>query len=183
MEFSEFIIKMKDIRRFQGQRYSFESMMWMVFLSVACGYESCRKMATFCASYEPIFTGYFDLKHGTPSYVTLHTFLTNLDSLAFADSFNETMLSYSSLEEGDWISGDGQTLRSTVTSCHTSEQNYVSVVSLFCQKTGLSLLLQDYMNKNKSESEGKVALELILDNLTNKGLMFTLDALHCQKKL
>lgn len=183
MEFSEFITTMQDSRRLQGQRYSFESMMWMIFLSVACAYESPRKMATFCRSYEAIFKRYFGLKHGTPSYVTFHTFLNNLDSLSFSTSFNTMMLSCSSLEKGDWVSGDGQTLASTVTSCHTSEQNYVSVVSLFCQKTGLSILLQDYLNKSKSASEGKVALGLILDNLLNKGLMFTLDALHCQKKL
>jgi hypothetical protein len=182
MEFSKFISKTKDSRRFQGQRYSFEAMMWMVFLSIACGYESCRKMATFCKAYESLFTRYFGLKHGIPSHVTLHTFLSNLNSSEFANAFNETMLSYSELKQGDWISGDGQTLCSTVTSCHTSEQDYVSVVSLFCQKTGLSLLLQDYMNKNKSASEGEVALELILNNLKNKGLMFTFDALHCKKK-
>ncbi len=182
MEFSDFISKMEDSRRLQGQRYSFESMMWMVFLSIACGYESNRKMATFCISYQELFIEHFNLKHGTPSYGTFHTFLSYLDSLSFADSFNTVMLSHSELEKGDWIAGDGQTLCSTVSSCHTSKQDYVSVVSLFCQKTGLSILLKDYMNKDKQESEAKIVLELLLKNLKYKGLMFTLDALHCQKK-
>ena len=182
MEFSDFIKNMEDRRRSQAQRYSFESMMWMVFLSIACGYESSRKMATFCTSYRDVFIKYFGLQHGTPSYGTFHTFLSDLNSLSFAESFNSTMLSYSCLEQGDWIAGDGQTLCSTVSSFHTSEQDYVSVVSLFCQKTGLSILLKDYMNKNKQESEAKIVLELLLKNLKDKGLMFTLDALHCQKK-
>ncbi|WP_375562489.1 ISAs1 family transposase [Bernardetia sp. OM2101] len=182
MEFSDFIRNMEDSRRSQGQRYSFESMMWMIFLSIACGYESSRKMATFCISYQDVFIDYFDLKHGTPSYGTFHTFLSYLDSLSFAASFNTVMLSHSELEKGDWIAGDGQTLCSTVSSSHTSKQDYVSVVSLFCQKTGLSILLKDYMNKDKQESEAKIVLELLLKNLKDKGLMFTLDALHCQKK-
>ena len=182
MEFNDFISNMKDSRRIQGQRYSFESMMWMVFLSVACGYESSRKMATFCISYQHVFIKHFGLQHGTPSYGTFHSFLSYLDSLSFAHSFNTTMSSYSDLEQGDWIAADGQTLCSTVSSCHTSEQNYVSVVSVFCQKTGLSILLKDYMNKDKQESEAKIVLELVLTNLKDKGLMVTLDALHCQKK-
>jgi hypothetical protein len=40
MEFSQFIAQTKDSRRLQGQRYSYEAMMWMVFISIACGHES-----------------------------------------------------------------------------------------------------------------------------------------------
>jgi hypothetical protein len=35
------------------------------------------------------------------------------------------------------------------------------------------------MNKDKSESESKLVLKLLLENLANKGLMITLDALYC----
>jgi len=180
MEFSQFIAQTKDSRRLQGQRYSYEAMMWMVFISIACGHESCRKMATF--SYASVFTRYFSLKHGTPSYVTFHSFLSHINTFEMRQSFNQMMLKCLEFNEGDWISGDGQTLCSAVTDCHTDKQDYVSLVSLYCQKTGLSILLHEYMNKDKSESESKLVLELLLENLANKGLMITLDALHCQKK-
>lgn len=182
MEFSQFIAQTKDSRRLQGQRYSYEAMMWMVFISIACGHESCRKMATFCRSYASVFTRYFSLKHGTPSYVTFHSFLSHINTFEMRQSFNQMMLKCLEFNEGDWISGDGQTLCSTVTDCHTDKQDYVSLVSLYCQKTGLSILLHEYMNKDKSESESKLVLKLLLENLANKGLMITLDALYCQKK-
>jgi hypothetical protein len=54
------------------------------------------------------------------------------------------------------------------------------VVSIFCQKVGLTIAIAHYLNKK--ENETTVLLTLLLDNLRNKGVMLTLDALRCQKK-
>ncbi len=38
-------------------------------------------------------------------------------------------------QAGDWVAGDGQSLRSTVQDAHTTRQSVASVGSLYCQRT------------------------------------------------
>lgn len=180
MDISVFIKSIKDPRRSEGKRYPFEAMMWMVFLSIASGYNSYRKIRAFCKSNETFLVNYFELKHGIPSHVSFFTLFRLLNSQKIVEAFNTFMQNYLILQEGDWIAGDGQALRSTVVSPHSSEQDYCALVSLFCQKTGLTIALQDYTNKK--DGEIAVFLELVLTSLVQKGVRFTVDALHCQKK-
>ncbi|WP_345071252.1 hypothetical protein [Hymenobacter fastidiosus] len=58
-------------------------------------------------------------------------------------------------------------------------QTFVSVVSLYCQRTGLTLALQDYTDKKTGESS---VIHALLDGLQHRGVVLTLDALHAQKK-
>lgn len=179
MDLSNFFVNLADPRRKQGQRYPFEAFLWMIFLSVASGYTSSRKIATFCKAHHLFFTNYFGLEYGVPSHVSVFKLLRDLDNSSFADQFNAFMLPETASLVGDWIAGDGQTLRSTVVCASSSEQNCCSIVSLFCQKTGLTLALTHYLNKKEGEQAN---LRTLLDNLRNKGVILTLDALHCQKK-
>lgn len=179
MNLSGFFVNLADPRRKQGQRYPFESFLWMVFLSVASGHTSSRKIATFCKANNSFFIDYFNLQHGVPSHVSVFKLLRDLDNSSFASQFNTFMLSEFPLLSDDWIAGDGQTLRSTVVNASSSEQNCCSIVSVFCQRTGLTVALTHYLNKKEGEQAN---LRVLLDNLRNKGIVLTLDALHCQKK-
>jgi hypothetical protein len=53
------------------------------------------------------------------------------------------------------------------------------VVSLFSHQKGLVLGVKVMENKKKSEM---VTIQELLESLDLKGLVFTFDALHCQKK-
>ena len=53
------------------------------------------------------------------------------------------------------------------------------MVSLFTHKVGVVLGAQSI--ENKKENEGQAARELI-SKFSEKGIIFTMDALHCQKK-
>ncbi|GAA4015395.1 hypothetical protein GCM10022408_30860 [Hymenobacter fastidiosus] len=53
------------------------------------------------------------------------------------------------------------------------------MVSLYCQRTGLTLALQDYTDKKTGEMS---VLRDLLAGLQDRGVVFTLDALHAQKK-
>lgn len=100
-----------------------------------------------------------------------------LDKRALASAFESTF--GAQVDAGDWVAGDGQALRSTVTNAVTSAQSFSSVVSLYCQRTGLTLAVRDY--QSSKSHEGFVLREL-LDHLRDRGVIVTLDALHCQKK-
>jgi hypothetical protein len=59
-------------------------------------------------------------------------------------------------------------------------QNFVSIVSVFAEKRGLVLGLTKLENKKDSEINTVQNLIAVLDI---EGVVFSLDALHCQKKL
>jgi hypothetical protein len=77
------------------------------------------------------------------------------------------------------IAIDGKSINSTVSQCHDSQQNFVSLVSLFGQQS--HLILQIGILENGKASEIKTVHELLNKLQINKAV-FTLDALHCQKK-
>jgi hypothetical protein len=176
MDLSSFFRSLTDPRRAQGRRYSLESMLWMSFLSIASGYTSYRQIGNFCAIRKKFFMNYFDIK-SVPSYVSFRTIFTILNNKVFLEKFKEQHLL--SVESGDFIASDGQTLRGTVENSQSSSQDFCSLVSLYCQQTGFTVAMESYLNQKDHEGE---VFRNLLDNLRNKGVIFTLDALHTQKK-
>lgn len=177
MDLSAFFRSIPDPRRAQGLRYSLESMLWMSFLSIASGYTSYRQISNFCKIRKDFFMDYFSIS-AIPSYVSFRTIFNYLNNQSILDLFENECIK--SLNTGDWLCGDGQTLGSTVVNSQNSSQDYCSIVSLYCQQSGLTVAMKEYLNKKDNEI---VIFQELLDNLRDKGLIITLDALHCQKKL
>lgn len=178
MNLDSFFNSIDDFRRSQGQRYELPPLLWMIFLAIASGYNGYRPIATFAKANNDFFVSFFKLKRRVPSHVTFRKILTSLNSKDIIEKFNEWSKNQD-LQPGDWLSGDGKSLKSTVVNSKDSQQDFASVVSLYCQKTGLSFQIQDY--KNKKISEGQVLRDL-LPSLKDKGVIISLDALHTQKK-
>jgi hypothetical protein len=93
--------------------------------------------------------------------------------------FNDWIESNGILPSGEWVSIDGKALKNTVTNYSHPEQNFVNVVSAFSHQKGLVLGIK--VNKNKEKSE-IITVQELLEMLDLKGVVFTFDALHCQKK-
>jgi len=170
----------KDPRRAQGLRTSLSQIFSMVTVSYLCGYCGYRSVSIFCKSNEDLFSELLGLKHPVPSHVTFRQVLQSVDEKELIKAFNTWAASYGSPESGDWVSGDGKSMNSTVINYDNKTQDFQSIVSFFCQKSGLVAKIQTFRNKKKSEIE--VVLELIKD-LETKGLILRFDALHTQKKL
>lgn len=179
MELKELFESIPDYRRGAGKRFPLKAILWMLFLGICCGYTGYRSIAKFMESNEVFFSSEFNLKHGVPSYVTIREILQGLEKTKIKESFNQWS-SQASLSKYEWLSGDGQALRSTVISAHDSAQNFIALVSLFCQKTGLVYRMEEFRSKKKDEAS---IIRLMLADLKDKGIILTLDALHCQKKL
>ncbi len=80
---------------------------------------------------------------------------------------------------GEWIAIDGKSLKNTVNDCYGQQQNFVMMVSALTHEGGEILGIKVRENKKQSEI---VAVQDLLELLHLKGVVFTMDALHCQKK-
>jgi len=177
MELTDFFAQITDPRRAQGQRYPLPALLWLIFLATASGAIGYRKISQFGRSNAAFFTDYFALSHGLPSHVSVRKLLQALDKRALAQAFSQCFNAQA--VAGDWVAGDGQSLRSTVQQAHEAGQTFVSVGSLYAQRTGLRVALQDYTDKKTGELS---VLRTLLSDFQDRGLVLTLDALHAQKK-
>lgn len=177
MDLTNFFAQITDPRRAQGQRYPLSALLWLIFLATASGYIGYRKISAFGRSNAAFFIDYFALAHGLPSHVSVRKLLQALDKKALAQAFSQCFNAQA--VAGDWVAGDGQSLRSTVQAAQEAGQTFVSVVSLYAQRTGLTVALQDYTDKKTGEL---ALLRTLLTDFQDRGVVLTLDALHAQKK-
>ncbi|HEY9778975.1 MAG TPA: ISAs1 family transposase [Leptolyngbyaceae cyanobacterium] len=78
----------------------------------------------------------------------------------------------------EWVSIDGKSIRGTVTGSRTAYQNFVSLVSVYSSRLSVVLATQQFESKNSGEL---TFVQTLLKALQLEGVVFTMDALHCQK--
>ena len=178
MEIAQVFAQLTDPRRAQGQRYPFEALLWLLFSAIASGQSGYRQIARFGRAHAAFFTTYFALPHGLPSHVSIRALLMALDTPAVLAAVNAVL---PPPQAGDWVAGDGQALRATLEQAHGPGQRYCALVSLYCQRTGLTRAVQDYTSHKTHEGHVLRTLLAGLRAPQGGGLVVTLDALHCQK--
>ena len=175
----DFLTGFTDCRRAQGQRHSLPVFLAMVIMAIISGHQGLKGFARFMKANEAELSGTFGLKHGVPSFGTVRTLLQIVKPEELAKKFAHWMEKYLPLEAEVWLTLDGKALASTVRSPHNSLQSFVYVVSTFAQRSGLVHQMSSFESGKAYEAE---AVRQMIEKLGLKGAIFTLDALHCQKK-
>ncbi|NER89929.1 ISAs1 family transposase [Moorena sp. SIO3A2] len=172
--------KVKDFRKLQGQRHPLWRVLLIIILGLMQGYTGYRALGDFARFHQDLLLTTLNIvPERVPSYSTIRRVMLGVDCLNLLDIFNQWASQFTfdkSLR--DWIAIDGKTLRSTVNNYHNNYQNFVVIVSLFSQNSGVVLNLNYFENKKSSEIH-QVQGSIRTCPLQNQ--VFTLDALHCQK--
>lgn len=167
-----------DPRRAEGRRIHLPSLLSLVVMANLCGHHGYRPVARFCQLHQDLLTKQLALQHGVPSYVTFRTVLTRLPQQALIDCFNNWAYQLGALSAGDWLSGDGKALASTLTHQQDAGQDFQLMVSLWGHHSGLVHRLESYANASGDE---RVSVRELLSQLQQQGLLIRLDAIHTQK--
>lgn len=171
-----------DFRRKQGLRYPLPAVLLMTIMSIMSGRCRYREIAAFAKANQKDLLKFFHLKKRKrlPSHVSFRTVLKGVNFDEVLSAFNNWAEQYVTLEEEEWMSVDGKALASTVTDYASSYQNFVSLVSVFSHKRGQVLRAAKLENKKCSEIP---TVQELIEALDLTGVVFSLDSLHCQKKL
>lgn len=113
-----------------------------------------------------------------PSDTTFRRILQKLDFQALAQQFEQWANSTFDTEPGEWMAIDGKSIKGTVTEPRTAYQNFISLVSVYSSRTGVVLKSQQFEAKDNCELK---VVQTMLEALHLEGVVFTMDALHCQK--
>lgn len=175
----EFFSTLKDPRRGQGQRHSLQNILTIAIMAILSGQQGIRGFERFARNNAQELTEFLGLKHGVPCYYTFQSLFKSLNEQLLVDSFATWMRQYHELMGDAFVALDGKAVKSSVSGGNTSLQNFVSIVSAFGHQSGMVYGMKCFENGKGGEVQ---ALRDLVVNLGLKHKVFTLDALHTQKK-
>lgn len=173
--------QVNDFRKKQGKQHHLWIVLLILISGIMQGYLSYRDLESFAKSNKQEISKTLNIPiEKIPSYSTICRVMKGVDWREMLKLFN-TWAYEESRHRNDikYLSVDGKALNSTVRESNDEKQNFMMIVSLFSQETGLVLHLKQSENKKGSEIEQ--FREIVRDcQLEDK--IFIGDALHCQKK-
>ena len=176
----EYFDEVPDPRRRAGKRHEQTFVLLITLMSTMSGYMGYRAIGDFIRRNKAALLEHFKpKKKRLPSFYTVRRVLLSIDFNEVSKQFHKWALQYVSISQQEWVSIDGKAIGGTTTNSNNSNQSFVSLVSLYCSKQ--KLVIGNAQVSNSKESEIPVVKQLI-EALDLKGVTFTLDALHCQKK-
>jgi hypothetical protein len=172
--------QMSDARRNQAKQYELGHIIFLSILAILSGCNSYREIENFFEVHFAKLKAHFKLKwKKRPAYTTVRNIIqgTNKDELeqSFRD-YTQKIKNTSNSLDTRIIAIDGKVLRHSFD--NFKDKKALHILNAF--STEGKLVLAHYEISQKS-NEIPAATELIKElGLTDR--IFTLDALHCQKK-
>lgn len=177
----EFFEKIPDARRGAGQRHSQTLILVLVLMSTMSGCFDYRATGDFIRRNRQALLKHLKPHKGRlPSFDTVRRVVMKVDFCDVSRQFKAWAGQSIVLQKGEWISVDGKAIGGTsVRQSEGQKQDFISLVSVYCSKQ--NLVLANAALRNAKQSEIPLVQRLI-EALHLQDVVFTLDALHCQKK-
>ena len=173
--------KVKDKRSASGKRHELIHILLIVILGTMSGYEGYHGLAAFSNRFEAELIDLLKIKREeTPSLSTLRRVVMSIDFNQLSWALYKWIKPRVKIKKREWISCDGKGIKGTMTDYERKYQNFVSIVSMYCSRSGIVLSAKAMNNKDESEI---VVLRDLIASLDISGVIITADAIHCQKKL
>lgn len=176
----ESLQSVEDFRALRGRRYPLWIILLLAILGTVSGCYGYCALEDFCVRHYAALCEHLGVKvKRWPSDTTFRRIFQQLDFEKLTEQFNQWAGKEFEPEAGEWLAIDGKSIKGTVQGYSQSYQNFVSVVSVYSHQRGVVVALKQF--ENKQQSELKVVQSLLVA-LGLKDVVFTLDALHAQKK-
>jgi predicted transposase YbfD/YdcC len=169
-----------DRRGSHGKRYPLPILLLLVMLGIMSGYRGYRGLSRFMQRHRVTLSARLNLRsQALPDYSTIRRLFQQVDFQAVATVLTGWMTEVGWLQSGDDCAIDGKSLANTLVHHKDAAQNFVSIVSIFQLRDGLVVGQQVFENGKQSEI---AVVQSLLAQLEVTGIVFSLDALHLQKK-
>jgi hypothetical protein len=174
------LTELPDPRRAQGKRYPLPYLLLFTILALLSGAESYRGIITFLDQRRGLLNRYFGVTlRRAPALNTLRNLLQSLDGAALEATFRSHAKGLlPTAEPGDKpvIALDGKTLRGSFD--HLEDRKAAQALMAFASQSAILLAHTEIAEKTNEIP----AVEEMIRTLGLRGVIFTADAMHCQKK-
>lgn len=182
--FSHLMTALADIpdpRRAQGKRYPLPYLLMFTVLALLSGARSYRGIVTFLGQRRDHLNHHFGVKlKRAPAINTLRTILQTLDTETLEAAFRrhaQALMPTDEKGERPVIAIDGKTLRGSFD--HINDRKAAQTLTAFASDAAIVLAHTEIDDKS---NEIPAAQQMIRD-LGLTGVVFTADAIHCQKNI
>lgn len=168
-----------DHRRPNARQYELSYILLFSVLAILSGADSYRTVQTFIAEKRPFLKEEFNLKwRKAPAHTTIRQIILGVEPEELEKAFRKYAKILAKLDPKKYafICLDGKSVRGSFD--HIKEQRMIQIFSAFL--TDKDLILAHEKIDEKS-NEIPMAQKLVKELKIGK-CVFTLDALHCQKK-
>lgn len=169
-----------DPRRAEGKRYPLAPLLLFTVLALLSGATSYRRIIVFLEQRRELLNELFGVAlRRAPSVNTLRTVLQDLDADALERAFRRHAAGLLARPEGGMpaIALDGKTLKGSFD--HLNDRKAAQALSAFASEAAI-LLAHSEIDEKSNEIP---AAQRMIQELGLSGVLFTADALHCQKNL
>jgi predicted transposase YbfD/YdcC len=177
--FIKFFQPLKDPRRIDrgNIKHDLSDMVFLVISAVISGAVDWTHIEIFGNNQINWLRKYAPFKNGIPSHDILGGVFGSIDPNQFAECFINWISSIAKIKEGEVIAIDGKRIRG-------SYDNYdnkaaIHMVSAFASQNKLCLGQVETADKSNEVT----AIPKLLDLITTKGSIVTIDAMGCQKDI
>jgi hypothetical protein len=172
------IRELKDHRRGQGKRHPIQIVVIIILMGIMSGAKSERGIVRFARNNKEDLIELLEIERKeVPSRYVIRDVIRQIAFDELEEIFYKWSKQHIEIEDGEWINIDGKAIRGTMTNKGTSQQDFVSLVSVFVSKKRQVLSVGKINTKKENEIPTVKELIQLLDL---QGVTFTLDALHCQ---
>lgn len=153
----------------------------LVIMGTMSGYTGYRPLAEFVRRHQAQLMELLELPYKRlPSFSTIRRIMVRVNFVSFSATFNAWVQEEFGHLAHTQMATDGKGIKVSVRDYDQSFQDFVALVSAFSVSQGVVMGLEPMRNQQSSEIQ---TVEFLLDKLQLKGVCFSLDALHTQKKL
>ena len=168
--------ELEDPRTGNAGLHDFYELLVIALCTVLCGGQGATHMAEFAVAKETFLRSFLKLEHGIPSHDTFSRLFRLLDPEQFRAAFQRFMAKFSKTYQGV-IAIDGKVVRRSFD--RASGKSPLHMVSAWgCEQR---LVLAQIATDVKSNEI--TAVPKLLEMLTLKGTIVTVDALNCQRDI
>ena len=177
--FQDYFKDLEDPRRTSkgNHLYPLEEILFLCISAVISGADNWTAIQTFGNTKLDWLRGFLPYSHGVPSHDVLGRLFSKLCPNAFNTCFMNWMSSITKLTHGEVVAIDGKRIRGSVND--SDFRSAFHVVSAFACENGVCLAQQAVDDKSNEIT----AIPELLELLTLKGSVVSIDAMGCQKEI
>lgn len=182
--FSRLLQALKDVpdpRRAEGKRYGLAPLLLFTVLALLAGARSYRGIITFLDQRRPLLNATFGTTwKRAPSINALRNLIQGMETASLEEALRRhaaELLPATLTGDRLTVALDGKTLKGSFD--HMEDRKAAQVLTAFASQSAILLAQTDITDKDSEIP----AVQNLIATLGLTGVLFTVDALHCQKNL